>query len=241
MLQIFPALERAFPGTVLTRSLVLELLIKYAGPTGLRGAGRGNVLRWARNHSRKVPDALIDAVFAALGEQTVTVAGTEAVELVIPPVVPPRLSLPGPGPSGPRTEHPAPARDHRPPYPCHRHAPARPGTGFCLLTLPQPVTVEETVGRYRQEREHLMSTQMNEPEEPLNDGSRPKAIPVTGHPTGPTTPKEVGSDLDGGHPEAATDIDPADGHRTITPGPAEEENRREADDRGLTTDTGSSD
>ena len=73
LLQIFPALERAFPGTVLTRSLVLELLIKYAGPTGLRAAGRGNVLRWARNHSRKDPAALIDAVFAALGEQTVTV------------------------------------------------------------------------------------------------------------------------------------------------------------------------
>ena len=86
MLQIFPALERAFPGTILTRSLVLELLIKYAGPTGLRAAGRGNVLRWARNHSRKDPAALIDTVFAALGEQTVTVAGTEAVELVIPRV-----------------------------------------------------------------------------------------------------------------------------------------------------------
>jgi transposase len=86
MLQIFPALERAFPGTILTRSLVLELLIKYAGPTGLRAAGRGNMLRWARNHSRKDPAALIDSVFAALGEQTVTVAGTEAVELVIPRV-----------------------------------------------------------------------------------------------------------------------------------------------------------
>lgn len=36
LLQIFPALERAFPGTVLTRSLVLELFIKYSGPTGLR-------------------------------------------------------------------------------------------------------------------------------------------------------------------------------------------------------------
>ena len=86
LLQIFPALERVFPGTVLTRSLVLELFIKYAGPTGLRAAGRSNVLRWARNHSRKDPAALIDAVFTALGEQTVTVIGTEAVELVIPRV-----------------------------------------------------------------------------------------------------------------------------------------------------------
>lgn len=41
------------------------------------------VLRWARNHSRMDHPAR-DAVFRALGEQTVTVAGTEAVELVIP-------------------------------------------------------------------------------------------------------------------------------------------------------------
>ncbi|GAA4043750.1 IS110 family transposase [Arthrobacter methylotrophus] len=86
LLQIFPALERVFPGTVLTRTLVLELFIKYAGPTGLRAAGRGNVLRWARNHSRKDPAKLIDAVFTALDEQTVTVIGTDAVELVIPRV-----------------------------------------------------------------------------------------------------------------------------------------------------------
>ena len=86
LLQILPALERVFPGTVLTRSLVLELFIKYAGPTGLRAAGRSNVLRWARNHSRKDPVNLVDAILAALGEQTVTVIGTEAVELVIPRV-----------------------------------------------------------------------------------------------------------------------------------------------------------
>ena len=86
-----------------------------------------------------------------------------------------------------------------------------------------------------------MNTRMNELEETLNDGSGPKAIPVTGHPAGPAGPKKNGSDRDGGQPEAATDNDPATGHQTITPGPAEEENRREADDRGLTTDTGSSD
>lgn len=86
LLQIFLAVERVFPGTVLTRPLVLELFIKYSGPTGLRAAGRGNVLRWARNHSRKDPVNLVDAIFTALGEQSVTVIGTEAVELVIPRV-----------------------------------------------------------------------------------------------------------------------------------------------------------
>jgi transposase len=44
------------------------------------------VLRWARNHSRKDPVNVVDAIFTALGEQTVTVIGTEAVELVIPRV-----------------------------------------------------------------------------------------------------------------------------------------------------------
>jgi hypothetical protein len=34
LLQIFPALERVFPGTVLTRTLVLELFIKSDGPAG---------------------------------------------------------------------------------------------------------------------------------------------------------------------------------------------------------------
>ncbi|PVE18416.1 IS110 family transposase [Arthrobacter sp. Bz4] len=86
LLQIFPSLERVFVGTILTRTLVLDLLIKYAGPTGLRAAGRGNVLRWARNHSRKDPTKLINEIFAALEEQTVTVIGTDAVELVIPRV-----------------------------------------------------------------------------------------------------------------------------------------------------------
>lgn len=86
-----------------------------------------------------------------------------------------------------------------------------------------------------------MSTRMNELGEALHDGSHPKAIPVTGHPAGPAGPKENGSGRDGGQPEAATDSLPAGGHQTITPGPAEEENRQEADSRGLTTDTGSSD
>lgn len=71
---------------MLTRALALEMLIRYAGPTGLRATGRTNVLRWARNHSRKDLVKLIDTVFIALNEQTVTVAGTEAVELVIPRV-----------------------------------------------------------------------------------------------------------------------------------------------------------
>jgi len=84
--QIHPALERVFAGGSLANSLTLELLIKYGGPTGLKTAGRGKVLRFARAHSRGDPEALIDQIFAALGEQTVVVPATAAVELVIPRV-----------------------------------------------------------------------------------------------------------------------------------------------------------
>ena len=82
--QIHPALERVFVGEILARAIVLDLLVHYGGPTKLAAAGRGRVLKWARNRSRKDPVELIDRIFTALAEQTVTVPGTEAAELVIP-------------------------------------------------------------------------------------------------------------------------------------------------------------
>lgn len=85
LLQIFPALERVFPERADPAAWPWNCSIKYAGPTGLRAAGRGNVWRRARNHSRRDPVNLVDAIFTALGEQTVTVIGTEAV-VVIPRV-----------------------------------------------------------------------------------------------------------------------------------------------------------
>lgn len=84
LLQTHPALERLFTGTVLTRSIVLDLLVRYHGPAGLRAAGKPGVKRWARNHTRKDPSALIDAIFDALAEQTVIVPGSEASEPVVP-------------------------------------------------------------------------------------------------------------------------------------------------------------
>ena len=86
LLQIFPALERVFAGTRITQPLVLELFIKYRGPSGFRSAGRSKVLRWARAKSSRDPVRLIDDIFSSLSEQSVTVAGTEAVELVIPKI-----------------------------------------------------------------------------------------------------------------------------------------------------------
>lgn len=63
---------------------LLSMLLKYTGPTGLRTAGRPNVLRWTRHHSRKNPVNLVDSISMALGEETVTVTGTEGVDLAVP-------------------------------------------------------------------------------------------------------------------------------------------------------------
>ena len=82
--QIHPAFERIFVGEIMARAIVLDLLIHYGGPTKLTAAGRGRVLKWARNRSREDPVDLIDRIFAALAEQTVTAPGTDAAELVIP-------------------------------------------------------------------------------------------------------------------------------------------------------------
>ncbi|MEV0867355.1 IS110 family transposase [Brachybacterium paraconglomeratum] len=84
--QIHPALERVFVGGTLSTGLVLDLLEKFGGPTGFKSAGRSRVLRFARTHSRRNPEVLIDQIFTALAEQTVIVPATAAVELVIPRV-----------------------------------------------------------------------------------------------------------------------------------------------------------
>ena len=84
--QIYPSLERVFPGVVIIRTIVLDLFIRYHGPAGLKAAGKAGVRGWARNDIRRDPDPLIDQVFTALAKQTATVPGANAVELVIPMV-----------------------------------------------------------------------------------------------------------------------------------------------------------
>ncbi len=86
LLQIHPALERVFPGTRLTNALSLDLLIEYGGPTQLAAKGPAKVKAWARKTKHRAVDTLVDDVFAALSQQTVTVIGTAAVESVIPRV-----------------------------------------------------------------------------------------------------------------------------------------------------------
>src|SRR5690625_1869245 len=65
------------------RAGIVDPLSRAAGP---EGAGKSGVKRWAKNHTRKDPTALIDQIFEALAQQSVVVPGTATVELIIPRV-----------------------------------------------------------------------------------------------------------------------------------------------------------
>lgn len=84
LLQIHPALERVFAGTRLTNTLSLDLLARYGGPTGLATAGPASVKAWAPKTKHRGVDKLVDEVFTALAQQTVTVIGTATVETIVP-------------------------------------------------------------------------------------------------------------------------------------------------------------
>lgn len=81
--QIHPALERAI-GLKLHHKAVLELLSRFGGPSGLRAAGRRRLLATARPRAPRSYTKIVDAIMAALDEQSVTVPGTKAAELVLP-------------------------------------------------------------------------------------------------------------------------------------------------------------
>lgn len=81
--QIHPALERAI-GPRLHHKAVLELLTRFGGPTGLRAAGRRRLLAIARPRAPRSYERLVDAITTALDQQSVTVPGTKATELVLP-------------------------------------------------------------------------------------------------------------------------------------------------------------
>ena len=81
--QIHPALEHVL-GPKISHPAVQELLSKCGGPTGLRKAGRRKLLALVANRAPRMGTRLVDAVFTALDEQTVTVPGTAAAETVLP-------------------------------------------------------------------------------------------------------------------------------------------------------------
>ena len=81
--QIHPALERAIGGK-LHHKAILELLHRFGGPTGLRGAGKQRISRVVKTRAPRSHHAIVDAIMTALDEQSVTVPGTRAAELVLP-------------------------------------------------------------------------------------------------------------------------------------------------------------
>lgn len=81
--QINPALERVL-GPKIQRPAVLELLSRFGGPKGLATATRQQLIAATKPRAPRSFENLVDAVLQALIEQTVTVPGTRAAELVLP-------------------------------------------------------------------------------------------------------------------------------------------------------------
>ena len=81
--QIHPALERAIGGDI-GHPAVLALLTKFGGPTGLAAAGKRRLTTTAKPLAPRMHERLVQAIIQALTEQSVTVPGTRAAELVLP-------------------------------------------------------------------------------------------------------------------------------------------------------------
>ncbi|MCP2256307.1 Transposase [Prauserella aidingensis] len=80
---IHPALERAIGGKI-THRAVLEILTQCGGPAGIRAAGADTVAAIAAEHAPRMHSKLVEAIQAALDEQSVTVPGSTAAETVLP-------------------------------------------------------------------------------------------------------------------------------------------------------------
>lgn len=84
LLQIHPAFERALKGDRIVRDATLALLEHYGGPNAMSRSGRARVGKWAKSSGLRRCDGILDDLFDAIGRQSVTVAGTEAVEQIVP-------------------------------------------------------------------------------------------------------------------------------------------------------------
>lgn len=90
--QIHPALERAL-GPYLDHPAVADLLTRYPTPAALKTAGRGHVRARLKKHAPRAAERLTEAIFTALGEQTVVVVGTGAAGIVLPKLAEQLLAL----------------------------------------------------------------------------------------------------------------------------------------------------
>lgn len=80
--QIHPALERVI-GKHLDHPVMPALLEKYPSPAALKKAGQTRVATFMRKYAPRGGNPWAAEIFEALGEQTVTVAGTDAAGVVL--------------------------------------------------------------------------------------------------------------------------------------------------------------
>ena len=80
--QIHPALERVI-GKHLDHPVMAALLAKYPTPAALKRAGQTRVSTLMRKYAPRAGARWAREIFEALGQQTVTVAGTDAAGLVL--------------------------------------------------------------------------------------------------------------------------------------------------------------
>jgi transposase len=67
-----------------TPAAVLTLLERFGSPAQIRKAGRRRPVTLLRPKAPRMAERLVDEIFTALDEQTVTVPGTEAAALIVP-------------------------------------------------------------------------------------------------------------------------------------------------------------
>ena len=70
-----------------------DLLTRYSTPQALKTAGRGHVKARLKKHAPRAAEGLTEAIFTALGEQMVVVAGTGAAGIVLPKLAEQLLAL----------------------------------------------------------------------------------------------------------------------------------------------------
>ena len=80
---IHPSLECVL-GPRLSHPAVLGLLTMLRGPAAIRAAGRDQVADLLQARAPRMAARLTDEIFAALGEQPLTVPGTDAAALILP-------------------------------------------------------------------------------------------------------------------------------------------------------------
>ena len=77
----YPQFEQALRGQVIHRKWVLHLLARYGGPTKIKRLGKAKAAAFARRSKARNPEPVIDAIFAAISEQTVAIAGAQYAEM----------------------------------------------------------------------------------------------------------------------------------------------------------------